>query len=354
MRFVFVFVIFLTLLVEYASAKWKIGIFNIESFDVVGSGVANAIKKSSLLILSRDFDMTDINTNLIDRNEVLNEGTKSKVDFSIYGFVSKKSKNQYRLVLHLLDVANKSVKVSREYEFEYDVDRIFEVIDSVVEDFREGANKVLPKYEESLAVEYRKIIEERFEEVTVPGRFLISFNILSYFFDLGFTIYPSIAFRYINNSKGGLLGNGWFAGFSIPSLLISFNTNKTRVGNTSKEISVYLGTKIIGPIGLGIDFLVIRFLQDGILPLQPRFCIYLNILDFDIVTYFTFPRRNGDNISDYTGLSLSIMYQFSKELGAEIQTSFDDYYVRSYQDVNEPRTRRGFSIGLGIFRSFEF
>lgn len=356
MRLIPAFLLILALFVECSFAKWKIGIFNIMSFDVTSSSLANAIKRSSLLILSRDFQTIDINTNLISRNEVLKESSKSEVDFAIYGFIKKKSDDKYRLVLHLSDIANKRVKTSKEYELRYDPDEIFEVIDTAVEDFRNGVQKVLPKYEESLAIEYRRIIQKRVEDIDIPGRFLFSLNLTSYFSESTFVAHPFISFKYINNSRGGLLGNGWFAGLNIPSLLLSFNDKGIAGRDISKEASVYIGTKVIGPLGVGLDLMLIRLLWDNNpLPFQPRPCIHLNIADFDIITSITLPPRNTEEIHRYLGFSLSVMYQFSQKFGIEIQSSFDDYFTVTWYG-GDPReeARKGFSVGIGIFRSFKY
>ncbi|MEN2997445.1 MAG: hypothetical protein ABDH28_00175 [Brevinematia bacterium] len=350
-RTVLTFTLFLTFFVELSFAKWKIGVFDIMGFDTIGNAVANAIKRSSLLILSRDFQTSDIVTNLIDKNKILEESTKSRVDFSIYGFVIKGSESRYRLVLQLLDVANRSVKITKEYQFEYDTGRIFETIDSVVEDFKSGVYKVIPKYDETIAVEYRKVIEQRLEEVHIPGRFLISLNIISYFSDPSFVVYPSLAFRYINNSQGGLLGNGWFAGIGIPSVLIYLTSSDLTwiVHTLSKELSTYAGTKIVEPVGIGVDFLLFKSLWTDSLSFQLRPCIHINIYDFNIIAFLTFPPRTTGKISEYLGLKLLGMYQLSQQFGIEVEVSFDDYYCLEGVKVK----KGGFLVGIGVFRSFQ-
>ncbi|MFN4245134.1 MAG: hypothetical protein ACK4F9_03165 [Brevinematia bacterium] len=254
--------------------KWKVGVFDIKGFSKTSDILSNSFKKSLLTLLSIEFYTIDITNSTIDKQEVIRSSVNSSVNFSIFGFISEQHKNDFTLVLQLVDVANQEVKLTKEYSFEYnkdDTEKVFETIDNVTQDFKEGVLKTLPKYREELAVEYVKKIEEIKIKVDIPGTFFVSFLVNMYINPmLGIEtvlLTPSIFVKYINTKNGGIFGNGWFIGGMISEFASIILTKSTNVhlfflNFVGREISVFGGTEVLKfdrmNFGIGLDLLLIR------------------------------------------------------------------------------------------------
>lgn len=378
MRRVFLFLLILMFFVNIegiAENNWRLGIFNIKSDDKVGSSLANSIKRSSLLILSKDFETVDIISDFINKERVLRESVKSKVDFSIYGFISKKEKD-YSLILELVDIGNKEVKVSREYSLVYEEEKVFDTIDSIVSDFREGVKKVIPKYDEEIALEIRRKIEQREMELKIPGEFSINLSLrfvnLS---DRDGVIYPSIKFLYVNNTGGGIFGNGWFVGFEFPDMINRISLyGGSRNFFSGKEISIFTGTKLFSFLGVGVDFLFVKGIiikvpqgeGDNSIDFLLRPFVYLNFGNISALITPTFFSENGVTLSlslsrllglgydrntyimDYLGSKFELSYKINKEISITgifgIEMAKDNFY----QDGSV------ISVGIGVSRMFYF
>lgn len=362
----------------FAQDKWRIGIVDIKSYDVRGSSIANSIKKSSLLLLSRDFYTFDIQTNITFRYDLVKLGIDRKVDFLIYGVI-RMNTNNYYLVLQLIDVVNKEVKLTRKYSFVYNPDEIFDTIDRIVFDFKEGIFKVIPKYEESLALEIRKKIEEKEVKVEIPGEFSVSFYFNSLFSYLISNGDFSVAFRYVNDSIGGVFGNGWFGGFWFSEFLgsikfsVSENYNRLDYQGVGKQFSLFLGTKIFNYLGVGLSFLLVRnvpVIENNVygsarsISFFFRPVFYLNFFNFGVFITPSYISKNGfsfgiplmfdSDIQDlnYGGLDIGIFFRL-----------FQEYYIEGgviFENLNGighgGRYFEGsdFMISVGVSRVFRF
>lgn len=253
--------------------RWNVGIYDIKSYDTTTSSIAKSVKSSMLLILSKNFNMIRIEGEITDKKEILKMSLKEKIDFAIYGFVMKKDDKTYTLVLQLQDIANETIKLSRDYSFVYDPEMIFDTIDKIISDFSDGILRVVPKYQEEIAVEYRKKLQTKETLFKVPGNFLVSINInnSTTFQRYNVTnmvyinnVYPSISFKYLNDTEGGIFGNGWFSYINIPDFITSIEFKSEILKQrptpkfTGKSLEIGIGTKFFNFFGMGIEFLFFR------------------------------------------------------------------------------------------------
>ncbi|MCX8029659.1 MAG: hypothetical protein N2712_06675 [Brevinematales bacterium] len=381
-RTIYAFLLIFTInLLSYSQNKWKLGIFNIESYDKIGSSIANSIKKSSLLILSREFNTYDINTNSTSREFTLKNSIKEKIDFSIYGLIIQINDKEYKLVLQLIDVANAEIKLSRTYKFEYDPEKIFETIDSVVVDFSKGVNEQLPQYDENLAEEYRKIIEQRTTNVNVPGKFLLGASATFSFYDIGISsLHLGITFKYLNNSSGGIFNEGWFANINFPDIVSRISLSTTNISDIfiGKEISASVGSKIFDFIGVGIDFLLLRqtikkgFQEAEIhtktLAFILRPLLYFNIeplnifltltqlSDYEFSTSISIIPQTIQEEYKYTSLKLIGNYKITKDIFLENNLLIERLEIRekSFSTPVRYSTTINTSVEISVYKSFSF
>jgi hypothetical protein len=193
MRKFFVLIILLISSLAYGQDAWKVCFFSISHDGKNTSDIVSLAVKSSVSgFLKRDF----ILINITNTPSIL-------------------SKDDAYLIA-LSNVANKLVKLSKSYDFFYDVDEIFNTIDTIVVDFTEGIKKVIPKYEETSIVEYREKIKQQQEKLEIPGTFTPSVYLSMYLMTLGdgegnniTSVYPEISIKY-QTTKGSFFGNGWF------------------------------------------------------------------------------------------------------------------------------------------------
>lgn len=353
--------------------NWTLGICEINYTDKIGSSLANSIKKSSLLILSRDFQTMNINKSAGNRPNAIEIGKKEKVDFLVYGSVFQKQTN-YLLVLQLVDILREEVKITKSYEFEYDVDKIFDVIDNIVLDFKEGVKKVIPKYEEQVAIEYRKRIQAVETEIIIPGSFFtgISANLFSFIDERENlnTLSLMLSFNYFSE-VGGIFSKGWFAGIILPEMLSGWIIGKNETLNTTQDYSsagkiilIYIGTKIFNFFGLGINWKIIEAsivknnnslefnpIESSI---SPVFNINIEKLKINVcVPYFVLEtRRYYKTVEKYFGVDGYIFYEITENFGILGSIRYHSITIKtsypSYQYGN------GINISLGVFRNFKF
>ncbi|MGC8870920.1 MAG: hypothetical protein ACP5PT_07520 [Brevinematia bacterium] len=383
--------IFLTIKYNYSQTTnstngWTVGIYNIKSYDTTTSSIATSIKSSISLILSKRFNIVRIDEDTIDKKELLKRSVKGKIDFVIYGFIIKKDHQTYTLILQLQDVANESIKLSRDYSFEYNPDLIFEAIDKIVADFSDGILRVVPKYEENLAIEYRKKIKEKETLFRVPGNFFVSLLLNNYTtIQDNYTssiIYPSISFRYVNDTEGGIFGKGWFSYIEIPDPIVSLRLFQDSQESSSfffgKEAKIGLGTKIVNYFGLGIEFLIVKEFKflfsynsyNEVRNLMLSFTLYpsfyITILDklsifFSEIYYspqgFSLSLKIGDlsdsniEILKLSSTTLKLVYNAFDIISIEGKIQYNIVEASRATFINN---NTDISIGIGISRKFYF
>lgn len=353
---------------------WILGISELGYNDKISSSIANSIKRSSMLILSKEFKIVDVKDIVKDRIKALNTGIRNKVDFMIFGNIFKKGET-YVLVLQLIDILKEEVKISKLYEFEYDTQNIFEVIDNVVSDFKEGVREVIPKYEEEIAVEYRKLIETRETTVKIPGIFLLG---------LGLNLFSSISseadfknaslllsFSYFSES-GGIFGKGWFAGIIIPDILSSVtlvqNVNTlphSGKENLGKYLPIYIGTKILNFFGIGTNFRLLEVtsgLNSGYLysyslgySISPVINLKLGNLRINIFSpYFTLQKlSDNQEINDYFGSEGHILYDINNNFGISCFIRYNYISITKYSPQPHKIEGSSFNISFGVYKKFE-
>ena len=366
--------------------KWKVGIFNIKGFNKTSDILANSFKKSLSTLLSREFDIVDIPTSTLSRKNIVKDSINRNVNFSIYGFITETTLNNFTLVLQLVDITNMEVKLDKKYSIEYDgvdVEKVFNTIDNVTEDFKEGITKTIPKYKEELALEYVKKIEERKTEIDIPGNFYISLILnVHKVNDLDLvTLNNEISIKYINTTSGGIFRNGWFAGikFFDPVFSIKLSTPANSINNldfsVGNEISFFAGTEVANfsniILGIGLNFLLVKghvvFTPDysniynTTLSFSLRPMLHLNYQSINILiipTYLSPELRflsfeKDLRIKDYLGINIVVNANVTEELSLEVVGEISSFNLD--QGIS-PITLPGldYKLGIGISKYFHF
>jgi hypothetical protein len=363
MRKFFVLIILLTSSLAYGQDAWKVCFFSISHDGKNTSDIVSLAVKSSVSgFLKRDFILINItNTpSILSKDDAYLIALSNGVEFAIFGYVSQQEQRM-KLVLELIDVANKLVKLSKSYDFFYDVDEIFNTIDTIVVDFTEGIKKVIPKYEETSIVEYREKIKQQQEKLEIPGTFTPSVYLSMYLMTLGdregnniISVYPEISLKY-QTTKGSLFGNGWFIGLNSILSSSAMNSATTNVNNLSSspigvKINLYSGINITDWLGIGIDMIfhkeigIINYTQwklekrsiDMAFTPMIKFSfgnldipLFILIMNNDSQSFITLGtkgiedlRRDFSNFS-MTSIEIRPLYKISKTLNIEAKIGVD-------------------------------
>jgi hypothetical protein len=403
MRKFFVLIILLISSLAYGQDAWKVCFFNISHDGKNTSDIVSLAVKSSVSgFLKRDFILINItNTpSILSKDDAYLIALSNGVEFAIFGYVSQQEQRM-ELVLELIDVANKLVKLSKSYDFFYDVDEIFNTIDTIVVDFTEGIKKVIPKYEETFIVEYREKIKQQQEKLEIPGTFTPSVYLSMHLMTLGdregnniTSVYPEISFKY-QTTRGSLFGNGWFIGLNSILSFSAVNFATTNVNNLGSspmgaKINLYPGINITDWLGIGIDMIlfkeidIINYEQQGnILHISDRSIdmaftpmikfsfgnldipLFILVMSRDFQSFITlgtkeieYLRRDFSNFS-MTSIEIRPLYKISKTLNIEAKVGIEviRYIQNSFGNNQLPEIERLLvdpSLGISVSRSFSF
>jgi len=397
MRKFFVLIILLISSLAYGQDAWKVCFFNI-SHDGKNTSdiVSRAVKSSVSGFLKRDFVLIDITntTTILSKDDAYLIALSNGVEFAIFGYVSQQEQRM-KLVLELIDVANKLVKLSKSYDFFYDVDEIFNTIDTIVVDFTEGIKKVIPKYEETAVVEYREKIKQQQEKLEIPGTFTPSVYLSMYLMTLGdregnniTSVYPEISLKY-QTTKGSLFGNGWFIGLNSILSFSAVNSATTNVNNLGSspmgaKINLYSGINITDWLGIGIDMVfhkeigIINYTQwklenrsiDMAFTQMIKFSfgnldipLFILIMNNDFQSFITLVTNGIEDLrgdfSNFSMTSIEIrpLYKISKTLNIEAKIGVDVLtYTLTLPGSSQPLevTFINPSLGISVSRSFSF
>jgi hypothetical protein len=401
MRKFFVLIILLISSLAYGQDAWKVCFFSISHDGKNTSDIVSlAIKSSVSGFLKRDFILINItNTpSILSKDDAYLIALSNGVEFAIFGYVSQQEQRM-KLVLELIDVANKLVKLSKSYDFFYDVDEIFNTIDTIVVDFTEGIKKVIPKYEETSIVEYREKIKQQQEKLEIPGTFTPSVYLSMYLMTLGdresnniTSVYPEISLKY-QTIKGSLFGNGWFIGLNSILSFRAMNSATTNVNNLESspmgaKINLYSGINITDLLGIGIDMIlfkeidIINYKQQGnILHISDRSIgmaftpmikfsfgnldipLFILIMNNDFQSFITLGTKGIEDLrkdfSNFSMTSIEIrpLYKISKTLNIEAKVGIDVLtYTLTLPGSSQPMevTFINPSLGISVSRSFSF
>jgi len=397
MRKFFVLIILLISSLAYGQDAWKVCFFSI-SHDGKNTSdiVSRAVKSSVSGFLKRDFVLIDITntTAILSKDDAYLIALSNGVEFAIFGYVSQQEQRM-ELVLELIDVANKLVKLSKSYDFFYDVDEIFNTIDTIVVDFTEGIKKVIPKYEETAVVEYREKIKQQQEKLEIPGTFTpsvyLSMQLMPFEDERIISLYPEISLKY-QTTKGSLFGNGWFIGLNSILSFSAVNSATTNVNNLGSspmgaKINLYSGINITDWLGIGIDMIlfkeidIIDYEQQGdrnILHISDRSIdmaftpmikfsfgnldipLFILVMSRDFQSFIT-PNAEGIK-KDFqsfsmTSIEMRPLYKISKTLNIEAKIGIDILtYPLNLPGNTQPieATFINPSLGISVSRSFSF
>jgi len=397
MRKFFVLIILLISSLAYGQDAWKVCFFSISHDGKNTSDIVSLAVKSSVSgFLKRDFILINItNTpSILSKDDAYLIALSNGVEFAIFGYVSQQEQRM-KLVLELIDVANKLVKLSKSYDFFYDVDEIFNTIDTIVVDFTEGIKKVIPKYEETAIVEYREKIKQQQEKLEIPGTFTLSVYLSMYLMTLGdregnniTSVYPEISLKY-QTTKGSFFGNGWFISLNSILSFSAVNFATTNVANFGSspmgvKINLYSGINITDWLGIGIDMIfhkeigMINYTQwklekrstDMAFTPMIKFSfgnldipLFILIMNNDFQSFITLVtkgiedlRRDFSNFS-MTSIEIKPLYKISKTLNIEAKIGFDRITYTSNLPGNYQPMEVTFinpSLGISVSRSFSF
>jgi len=399
MRKFFVLIILLISSLAYGQDAWKVCFFNI-SHDGENTSdiVSRAVKSSVSGFLKRDFVLIDITntTTILSKDDAYLIALSNGVEFAIFGYVSQQ-KQRMELVLELIDVANKLVKLSKSYDFFYDVDEIFNTIDTIVVDFTEGIKKVIPKYEETAVVEYREKIKQQQEKLEIPGTFTPSVYLSMHLIPLRdsegnniISVYPEISLKY-QTTKGSLFGNGWFIGLNSILSFSAVNSATTNVANLEpspmgEKMNLCSGINLTDWLGIGIDMIfhkeidIIDYEQQGdrnILHIHNRSIdmaftpmikfsfgnldipVFFLIMNNDFQSFITLGTKEIEylrrDFSDFSMTSIEIrpLYKISKTLNIEAKIGVE--VIRYIQNSSQAEiTFINPLLGISVSRSFSF
>jgi TolB-like protein len=403
MRKFFVLIILLISSLAYGQDAWKVCFFSI-SHDGKNTSdiVSRAVKSSVSGFLKRDFVLIDITntTTILSKDDAYLIALSNGVEFAIFGYVSQQEQRM-ELVLELIDVANKLVKLSKSYDFFYDVDEIFNTIDTIVVDFTEGIKKVIPKYEETAVVEYREKIKQQQEKLEIPGTFTPSVYLSMQLMPLGdrrgnniISLYPEISLKY-QTTKGSLFGNGWFIGLNSILSFMAMNYATTNVANLDPspmgvKINLYSGINLTDWLGIGIDMIlfkeidIIDYEQQGdrnILHISDRSIgmdftpmikfsfgnldipLFILIMNNNFQLFMTLMTKGIEDLRrDFSNFSMTLiemrpLYKISKTLNIEAKIGIDILtYPLNLPGNTQPieATFINPSLGISVSRSFSF
>jgi hypothetical protein len=397
MRKFFVSIILLISSLAYGQDAWKVCFFSISHDGKNTSDIVSLAVKSSVSgFLKRDFILINItNTpSILSKDDAYLIALSNGVEFAIFGYVSQQEQRM-KLVLELIDVANKLVKLSKSYDFFYDVDEIFNTIDTIVVDFTEGIKKVIPKYEETSIVEYREKIKQQQEKLEIPGTFTPSVYLSMYLMTLGdkdgnniISVYPEISLKY-QTTKGSLFGNGWFIGLNSILSFSAVNSATTNVNNLSSspigvKINLYSGINLTDWLGIGIDMIfhkeigMINYTQWKLEKISTDIAftpmikfsfgnldipLFILIMNNDFQSFITLVtkgiedlRRDFSNFS-MTSIEIRPLYKISKTLNIEAKVGVDiSTYSLTLPGSSQPMevTFINPSLGISVSRSFSF
>ena len=401
MRKFFVLIILLISSLAYGQDAWKVCFFNI-SHDGKNTSdiVSRAVKSSVSGFLKRDFVLIDITntTTILSKDDAYLIALSNGVEFAIFGYVSQQEQRM-ELVLELIDVANKLVKLSKSYDFFYDVDEIFNTIDTIVVDFTEGIKKVIPKYEETAVVEYREKIKQQQAKLEIPGTFTPSVYLSMYLMPLGdrrgnniISLYPEISLKY-QTTKGSLFGNGWFIGLNSILSFMAMNYATTNVANLDPspmgaKINLYSGINLTDWLGIGIDMILFKEIdiidyeqQGNILHISDRSIgmdftpmikfsfgnldipLFILIMNNNFQLFMTLMTKGIEDLRrDFSNFSMTLiemrpLYKISKTLNIEAKIGIDILtYPLNLPGNTQPieATFINPSLGISVSRSFSF
>jgi hypothetical protein len=397
MRKFFVLIILLISSLAYGQDAWKVCFFSISHDGKNTSDIVSLALKSSVSgFLKRDFILINItNTpSILSKDDAYLIALSNGVEFAIFGYVSQQEQRM-KLVLELIDVANKLVKLSKSYDFFYDVDEIFNTIDTIVVDFTEGIKKVIPKYEETSIVEYREKIKQQQEKLEIPGTFTPSVYLSMYLMTLGdregnniTSVYPEISLKY-QTTKGSFFGNGWFIGLNSILSFSAVNSATTNVANLESspmgaKINLYSGINLTDWLGIGIDMVfhkeigIINYTQWKLEKISTDIAftpmikfsfgnldipLFILIMNNDFQSFITLVtkgiedlRRDFSNFS-MTSIEIRPLYKISKTLNIEAKVGVDiSTYSLTLPGSSQPMevTFINPSLGISVSRSFSF
>ncbi len=372
----------------YGQETWKICFLDI-FYDGknISDIVSRAVKSSVSGFLKRDFTLIKItNTQpILSKNDAYLIGLSNNVEFVIIGYVTYENQT-INLTLELIDVANKIVKLSKYYNFNYDADEVFNTIDTIVVDFTEGIKKAIPKYEEKTVIEYREKIRKQQIQLEIPGTFIPSVYLSAYIgFEENynmFSIYPEISLKY-QTTRGSIFNNGWFIGLNSIISLVGINHTSDEIYDTDSfpwgmKFNIYFGVNIINWLGVGteiifykevpyietqsfrklsIDFFLTPMLKFsfGYLDIY-TFLFLINTDGFSSVISIQQGDERDEMIFSVVSFEIRATYKISKDLNIEFKAGFDRGIINllSYEGHPIEITTTGLSLGVSLSKSFSF